>query len=153
VCARARARARGFPSCHLQVRQCAAALRQQLRDLPGLVQAGGSSAAAAGTNGSSSSSSSSADAQSPLVHLQLSPALVAAAGSRKQAHLLLQGVADRLLEKHGLLVATPRYSSLERVLPPPSIKLFVHVGLAPELVPKVAAAVKEAAAHVLGRLV
>lgn len=151
-----------------RVRKCAATLRQQLADTPGLVllgsgsSSGGSGSADRQCNGSSSgqlvaqqgSSSGGTDpgASSPLIHLRLAHSLVEGAGSRRKADLLLQGVADRLLDKHGLLVTVPRYSNLDRTLPPPSIKLFVHAGLPPEQVPKVAAAVREAAQHVLGPL-
>lgn len=144
--------------CVPQVRQTATALRQQLKGVPGLelprgqhrsgAAANGSAAAAA--NGSIESGSSSES--SPLVHLQLTPALVAAAGSRKKADGLLQAIADRLLKKHGLLVAVPRYSNLDRTQPPASIKMYVHAGLSMEQVPTVAAAMRESAQHVLGPL-
>jgi hypothetical protein len=88
-----------------------------------------------------------------VLHLQLNPALVAAAGSRKAADMLLQGVADRLLTKHGFLVAVPRYSALDHALPAPSLKLYVHAGLTADKLPKVVQAIKEAAKHVLGSLV
>jgi hypothetical protein len=144
----------------LQVRQTATALRQQLKGTPGLQlpapQQHGSSNNNAATDSSAcngtASSPSSDSTDSPLVHLQLTPALISAAGSRKRADALLQAVADRLLKKHGLLVAVPCYSSLDRVLPPPSIKLYVHSGLSLEQVPTVAAAVKESAQQVLGSL-
>jgi hypothetical protein len=137
------------------VRASAAALRQQLKDVPGLVLVGGNSAAAAKGSGAKNGSNgaSNADAESPLLHLQLAPALLASAGTRKKAAALLQAVADRLLNKHGLLVAVPRYSNLDRVLPTPSIKVYVHAGLPKAQVPKVAAAVREAAVHALGRAV
>eukprot|EP00775_Hariotina_reticulata_P007302 gene7302-7515_t len=61
-------------------------------------------------------------------------------------------MADCLLDKHGLLVAVPRYSNLDRVLPPPSLKLYVNAGLQADKVAKVAGAVREAAKHVLGPL-
>lgn len=101
------------------------------------------------SNGTDSSNSSSGES-SPLVHLQLASGLAAAVGSRKKADALLQAIADRLLHKHGLLVAVPRYSVLDRVVPPPSIKLFVHAGLSMEQVPTVTAAVRESAERVLG---
>jgi hypothetical protein len=88
-----------------------------------------------------------------VLHLQLCPALVAAAGSRKAADMLLQGVADRLLTKHGLLVAVPRYSALDHTLPAPSLKLYVHAGLSADKLPQVVQAIREAAKHVLGPLV
>jgi hypothetical protein len=88
-----------------------------------------------------------------VLHLQLSPAIVAAAGSRKAADMLLQGVADRLLTKHGLLVAVPRYSALDHALPAPSLKLYVHAGLSADKVPNVVQAIREAAKHVLGPLI
>jgi hypothetical protein len=132
----------------VQVRQTAAALRQQLKDVPGLDLP----SAQQQPNGAAANSSSSSSSESPLVHLQLSGALVAAAGSRKQADALLQAIADRLLKEHGLLVAVPRYSNLDRTCPPPSLKMYVHAGLSMEQVPTVAAAVRESAKHVLGRL-
>uniref|UniRef100_A0A383WDB8 serine C-palmitoyltransferase n=1 Tax=Tetradesmus obliquus TaxID=3088 RepID=A0A383WDB8_TETOB len=131
-----------------QVRRTAAALRQQLDGTPGLTFPGGSS-----SSSSSSSSKDSSSVESPVLHLQLTPALAAAAGSRKAADMLLQGVADRLLTKHGLLLAVPRYSALDHVLLPPSLKLYVHAGLSADKVPKVVAAIREAAKHVLGPLV
>jgi hypothetical protein len=133
----------------VQVRQTAAALRQQLKGAPGLELPSGQqrSIANGSTDGSSSSSS-----ESPLVHLQLTPKLTAAAGSRKKADALLQAIADRLLQKHGLLVAVPRYSNLDRTQPPASIKMYVHAGLSMEQVPTVASAVRESAQHVLGPL-
>eukprot|EP00878_Enallax_costatus_P024172 GHUV01025771.1.p1 GENE.GHUV01025771.1~~GHUV01025771.1.p1 ORF type:complete len:375 (+),score=92.27 GHUV01025771.1:543-1667(+) len=121
-----------------QVRSMAAALRKQLSDTPGLV-----------IPGNSSSSSSS---HSPVIHLQLSPELLSAAGSRKAADALLQAIADRLLDRHGLLVSVPRYSSLDGKLPPASIKFYVHVGLTGDKVSKVAVAIRESARHVLGPL-
>lgn len=138
----------GRTSSVAQVRQTAAALRQQLKGVPGLElpsaqQQPNSSAKA---NGSSSSS------ESPLVHLQLSAGLVTAAGSRKKADALLQAIADRMLKEHGLLVAVPRYSNLDRTCPPPSIKMYVHASLSMEQVPTVANAMHESAQHVLGRL-
>jgi hypothetical protein len=137
-------------SC-VQVRQTAAALRQQLKGAPGLeLPSGQQRSIANGTaNGGTDGSSSS---ESPLVHLQLTPRLTAAAGSRKKADALLQAIADRLLQKHGLLVAVPRYSNLDRVQPPASIKMYVHAGLSMEQVPTVASAVRESAQHVLGPL-
>lgn len=131
--------------CHhldMQVRSTAASLRKQLSDTPGIVIPGSSS----------SSTDSAASSESPVLHLQLSPTVVAAAGSRKAADGLLQAVADRLLDKHGLLVSVPRYSSLDRMLPPPSLKLYAHVGLTQDKVSKVALAVRESARHVLGPL-
>ncbi|KAF6262798.1 pyridoxal phosphate-dependent transferase [Scenedesmus sp. NREL 46B-D3] len=126
-----------------QVRRAAAALRQQLDGTPGLVVSGAKS----------SSKESSSSTESPVLHLQLSPTLVAAAGSRKAADMLLQGVADRLLTEHGLLLAVPRYSALDRVLPAPSLKMYVHAGLSADKLPHVVQAVREAAKHVLGPLV
>lgn len=134
--------------CPVQVRQTAAALRQQLKGTPGL-ELPSAQQRSTPANGSADGSSSS---ESPLVHLQLAQKLVAAAGSRKKADALLQAVADRLLQKHGLLVAVPRYSNLDRVVPPASIKMYVHAGLSIEQVPTVAAAVRESAQHVLGPL-
>lgn len=139
----------------LQVRQTAAALRQQLRGVPGLELPNSTSPSNGTANGSSHRSNGSTDSsssESPLVHLQLTPKLVAAAGSRKKADALLQAVADRLLKEHGLLVAVPRYSNLDRVLPAPSIKMYVHAGLSLEQVPTVANAVRESAQHVLSPL-
>lgn len=138
-----------------QVRQTAAALRQQLKGVPGLELPRGQQRSGAAANGSAANGSiesgSSAES-SPLVHLQLTPALVSAAGSRKKADALLQAIADRLLQKHGLLVAVPRYSNLDRTQPPASIKMYVHAGLSMEQVPTVAAAVRESAQHVLSPL-
>lgn len=124
-----------FLAC-VQVRHAAAALREQLAGIPGLHIPGAASSI-----------------QSPVLHLQLSPVLAAAVGSRKAADLLLQGVADQLLSKHGLLVAVPRYSSLDRAQPPPSLKLYVHAGLPVDKVPKVAQAIRESTKHVLGPVV
>ena len=87
-----------------------------------------------------------------MVHLQLVPGLAAAAGSRRASSQLLQALADRLLDKHGLLVAVPRHSNLDRVSPPPSLKLYVNAGLQADKVAKVAGAVREAAKHVLNPL-
>lgn len=136
-------------SRHLQVRQTAAALRQQLKGTPGLELPSAQQRSSTPSNGSTDGSSSS---ESPLVHLQLTPKLTAAAGSRKKADALLQAIADRLLQRHGLLVAVPRYSNLDRVVPPASMKMYVHAGLSTEQVPTVAAAVRESAQHVLGPL-
>lgn len=141
--------------CCPQVRQTAAALRQQLKGVPGLELPRGQHRSGAAANGSVNGSiegSGSSVESSPLVHLQLTPALVAAAGSRKKADGLLQAIADRLLKQHGLLVAVPRYSNLDRTQPPASIKMYVHAGLSMEQVPTVAAAVRESAQHVLGPL-
>jgi hypothetical protein len=135
--------------CDLQVRQTAAALRQQLKGTPGLELPSTQQRSSTPSNGSTEGSSSS---ESPLVHLQLTPKLTAAAGSRKKADALLQAIADRLLQRHGLLVAVPRYSNLDRVVPPASMKMYVHAGLSTEQVPTVAAAVRESAQHVLGPL-
>lgn len=134
----------------LQVRLTARALRQQLKDVPGL-QLPASQQPHQGVNGSSQSNSTDSS-DSPVVHLQLTPVLVAASGSRKKADSLLLSIADRLLQKHGLLVAVPRYSNLDRVPPPPSIKLYVHAGLSLEQVPTVAAAVQESAHHTLSHM-
>lgn len=125
----------------LQVRSTAAALRKQLAYTPGLC--------IPGSRSSSTGDDSSSSDESPMIHLQLQPGLVQVAGSRKAADHMLQAVADRLLQKHGLLVAVPRYSSLDRQLPPPSIKLYVHAGLSIDKVGKVAAAIRESAQHVL----
>eukprot|EP00882_Tetradesmus_deserticola_P008287 GHRQ01008737.1.p1 GENE.GHRQ01008737.1~~GHRQ01008737.1.p1 ORF type:complete len:565 (+),score=217.81 GHRQ01008737.1:326-2020(+) len=126
-----------------QVRHTAAALRQQLEGTPGLF--------VSGAIGSSKESSSSAE--SPVLHLQLSSTLVAAAGSRKAADMLLQRVADRLLARHGLLIAVPRYSALDHVVPAPSLKLYVHAGLSADKLPQVVQAIKESAKHVLQPLI
>jgi hypothetical protein len=139
----------------LQVRQTAAALRQQLKGVPGLELPRGQQRSGAAANGSAANGSIDSDSSaesSPLVHLQLTPALVSAAGSRKKADGLLRAIADRLLQKHGLLVAVPRYSNLDRTQPPASIKMYVHAGLSMEQVPTVAAAVRESAQHVLSPL-
>jgi len=133
-----------------QVRQTAAALRQQLKGTPGLELPSAQQRSSTPANGSTDGSSSSSE--SPLVHLQLTPKLTAAAGSRKKADALLQAIADRLLQRHGLLVAVPRYSNLDRVVPPASMKMYVHAGLSIEQVPTVAAAVRESAQHVLAPL-
>ena len=75
-------------------------------------------------------------------------AKAATAAARKASFGVLHQVADRLLQRHGLLVNVPRYSQLDRVQPPPSLKLVVNVGLLQKgRVKQVAAAVTEAAAH------
>lgn len=135
-----------------QVRQTAAALRQQLKGAPGLELPSGQQHSIANGTANGSIDGSSSSSESPLVHLQLTPKLTAAAGSRKKADALLQAIADRLLKKHGLLVAVPRYSNLDRTQPPASIKMYVHAGLSMEQVPTVASAVRESAQHVLGPL-
>lgn len=136
----------------VQVRQTAAALRKQLKGTPGLELPSGQQRSLTANGTANGSIDSSSNSESPLVHLQLAPKLAAAAGSRKKQDALLQAIADRLLKKHGLLVAVPRYSNLDRSQPPASIKMYVHAGLSMEQVPTVAAAVRESAQHVLGAM-
>jgi serine palmitoyltransferase len=76
-------------------------------------------------------------------------AAAAAAAARQAAEGLLQRLADRLIQRHGVLVAVPRYSQLDRAPPPPSLKLYVNAGLLQKgKVAVVAAAVAEAAQNV-----
>jgi hypothetical protein len=76
-------------------------------------------------------------------------ARAAVAAARKAMYGMLYQVAERLLQRHGILVTVPRYSQLDRVQPPPSLKLLVNTGLLQKgQVKQVAAAVTEAAAHV-----
>jgi serine palmitoyltransferase len=97
-----------------------------------------------------------ADEEAPLLHLQASPELMAralereqkktgrenaasasagdalaaaAVAARRAVERALYDVQSRLISEHGVLVALPRYSPLERRLPPPSLKLHAHAGL------------------------
>jgi|APGre2960657444_1045066.scaffolds.fasta_scaffold00721_1 serine palmitoyltransferase len=61
----------------------------------------------------------------PLVHLRLAAAGRGAAGEWEAAEALLQRVCDRCLRDHSVLLATAKYSALERARPPPSIRIAV----------------------------
>jgi len=51
------------------------------------------------------------------------------AAARRAVELALYDVQSRLISEHAVLVALPRYSPLERGLPPPSLKLHAHADL------------------------
>lgn len=80
----------------------AAALRKALAGLPGSVLTG--------------------DAVSPLLHLRLAPGVAADSAA---GEAILQRVCDRAKKENGLLIATAKYSPLERRVPPPSIRIAV----------------------------
>jgi serine palmitoyltransferase len=119
-----------------------------------------------------------ADEEAPLLHLQATPELMrraqqkvaaeeeeqrgkqgggvaSAVAARRAVERALYDVQARLVTQHGVLVALPRYSPLERRLPPPSVKLHAHAAMVGEgggeqEVKRVARAVAEACEAVLG---
>jgi serine palmitoyltransferase len=120
-----------------KVRAASSSLRAALAlGVPGLRLAG----AAAGPG-----------AASPVLHLHLAPGAGAGGGGGGAAAAgALRRVADALLNEHGLFVVMPRYSVLDEVHPPPSVKIVVNAALAEEgRVEQVARAVREAAAGAL----
>lgn len=91
----------------------AAAFRQLAAEIPQLEVVGGKAAA-----------------RSPVVHLRLAPAAAASAGVAGPADwptgdALLQRVADDCLQRQDVLVATAKYSKLERGRLPPSLRVAV----------------------------
>jgi serine palmitoyltransferase len=81
-------------------------------------------------------------------------AVAAALAARRAVERALYDVQARLISEHGVLVALPRYSPLERRLPPPSLKMHAHAGMdggeGEGEVQRVAQAVAEACETVLG---
>lgn len=82
----------------------------------------------------------------PLVYVHL-----AASSTRREAYLKLQALADLLLREHGVLVTVSRYSNLERVLPPISLKMYVTAELTSSDVSHVIQSVRAAAAKVISK--
>lgn len=81
---------------------------------------------------------------SAVIHVRLDPSL-----SKGQQQELLSQLADVAMEKHGVMMSVPAYSSLDRVQPTPSVRIFVSAAMTDKDVSAVIAALKAAAKEVL----
>ena len=93
-----------------------------------------------------------AAAASPLVHLRLAPAVAQAAGvagSTEAGDALMERLAAHCLKEGGVLVAPARYSKLERMRPPPSLRIALSAGHEQADVEAAAAALQAACEQLL----
>ena len=93
-----------------------------------------------------------AAAASPLVHLRLAPAVVAAAGvagDDAAGDALVVALAAHCLRQGGVLVAPARYSRLERARPPPSLRVALSAVHEPQDIEAAVAALQAACEQLL----
>ncbi|PNH00561.1 Long chain base biosynthesis protein 1c [Tetrabaena socialis] len=82
---------------------------------------------------------------SPVLHLHLARP----SGSEAADGAVLRRLADHMLSYGGVLVGVSQYSALEARRPPPSLVMYVHLGLGDRELAVAAAALRRAAKEVL----